>query len=228
MINSKAKGWYFEKHRKRDLRLLLPLIMLLCILACQHKPLISKVPPPPSAKRIFAHPQEGPVLCPTEVIFDLSKEQVFSPWDTGFMGYSGLSIMLLKLGFWVSSNNHSLLELLEGISEDTIIVFGVAKGHSVFTEEELSGSRVAMLFELPRGGQSRRWSARALTKLVVGQDFAGTRQTARFFPRTRGSVNKERIRRGQRLGSTAAAQTVARQQLGPTAIGWTDSANPAE
>jgi len=138
-MNPKAKWRYFDRHRKRDLLFLTPLILLLCILSCRHTPLVSKEPPPPSAKKIFIHPKDKPVVCPTEVIFDLSKEQVFSPWDTGFMGYSDLSIMLLKSGFWVSSNSRSLLELLEEISEDTIIVFGVAKGHSVFTEEELSG-----------------------------------------------------------------------------------------
>jgi len=119
-------------------------VVLFLTSCCTNSSIISDIPEnalPSEIQRFLLPASSLPRFCPMEIIFDQSKEQVFSPWDTGFMGYSKLTLMLQQSGFWVSANNRPLGELLQNLSKNCVLVLGVAKGHSSYTDVEISATK---------------------------------------------------------------------------------------
>ncbi|MBN2373877.1 hypothetical protein JXL19_08840 [bacterium] len=117
------------------------LVILICTLSCNHISSVHEEALPSQAQRFLFPSQPVKRLCPVEVIFDQSKDQVFSPWDTGFMGFSEAALLLQRSGLWVSCNNRSLEEFFKDATAASILVLGVANGHSAsYTQEEISAA----------------------------------------------------------------------------------------
>lgn len=122
------------------LSILISFFVFLSLLSCQHISTVAEEELPPQAQRFLFHPRPVKSFCPVEVIFDQSKDQVFSPWDTGFMGFSELTLLLQRSGFWISCNNQSLVDFFKEAPANSILVLGVAHGHSAYTDEEISAA----------------------------------------------------------------------------------------
>jgi hypothetical protein len=71
----------------------------------------------------------------TEIVFDMSHQQIWSLWDTGFLGYSDLAAILLDEGYLVSENTKPLLDLLPSLSKGDVLVLGIAKFQHYDDEE---------------------------------------------------------------------------------------------
>ncbi len=82
-----------------------------------------------------------------EIIFDESHRQWWSLWDTGFIGYSDLAIMMEKEGYRVSANTGSLVTNLEGQAAGDVLVLGMAD-RQTYSQSEID----AMLDFVNRGG----------------------------------------------------------------------------
>ena len=64
---------------------------------------------------------------PFDVVFDQSYDQIFSPFDTSFIGYSKLAVMIRKRGGSVSVNSIPLHEFLPTYKgKHRILVLGIA------------------------------------------------------------------------------------------------------
>lgn len=72
-----------------------------------------------------------------KIYFDMSHEQIFSIWDTGFMGYSELNILLQDYFLEVSTISHSFCEKVSNLTSNDILFLNVAKNGS-YTQSELS------------------------------------------------------------------------------------------
>jgi len=61
------------------------------------------------------------------IYFPLTHEQTFTPWDTGFFGYSELAILLEKYHIEVSTITQSLSQSVENMTSNDILFLNVAK-----------------------------------------------------------------------------------------------------
>ncbi len=82
-----------------------------------------------------------------EIIFDESHRQWWSLWDTGFIGYSDLAILLEGEGYLVSANTAPLEYAIVDKGEGDVLVLGMAYQES-FRDEEIQ----AILDFTERGG----------------------------------------------------------------------------
>lgn len=71
----------------------------------------------------FAIPAE---LSPPEIIFDEAHMQLWSIWDTGFVGYSDLAMELRADGYRVSANTRNLADSLATCQPGDVLVLGNA------------------------------------------------------------------------------------------------------
>lgn len=70
---------------------------------------------------------DGQIESRFEVIFDQSNEQVYSPYDTSYTGFSELAAAIMQIGGGIALNNRPLTELLaNGDHRRTVLVLGVA------------------------------------------------------------------------------------------------------
>ncbi|MFO8019022.1 MAG: hypothetical protein R6U96_10325 [Promethearchaeia archaeon] len=70
------------------------------------------------------------------IFFDMSHEQLFSVWDTGYMGYSELNILLQRYFLEVSTITDGLLNHIDTFTENDTLFLNVVKWGS-YAEEEL-------------------------------------------------------------------------------------------
>lgn len=71
------------------------------------------------------------------VIFDNSREQLWSPCDVGFFGYSELAISLREEGFLVSESNMPVTYSLRVDPRGSVLVMGPAVGQK-YTQKEIN------------------------------------------------------------------------------------------
>ncbi len=71
------------------------------------------------------------------IVFDTSHHQVWSVWDTGFIGYSDLTILLMNNDFRISASTNYLNETIPSLREDDILVLNVAK-YQTYTDQEVT------------------------------------------------------------------------------------------
>ncbi|MHA1147220.1 MAG: hypothetical protein ACTSR8_03150 [Promethearchaeota archaeon] len=71
------------------------------------------------------------------IFFDISHEQLFSPWDTGFYGYSNLTMLLKDYFLEVSTITTSLNHYIKNMTSEDILFLNVAK-HGNYTMQEIN------------------------------------------------------------------------------------------
>ncbi|MFX0136028.1 MAG: hypothetical protein ACFFDN_20470 [Candidatus Hodarchaeota archaeon] len=71
------------------------------------------------------------------IIFDTSHHQVWSTWDTGFIGYSDLVILLMKNSFRVSASTRFLNETILSLNNNDILVLNVGY-YQTYTDQEIT------------------------------------------------------------------------------------------
>ncbi|MHA1149879.1 MAG: hypothetical protein ACTSR8_16710 [Promethearchaeota archaeon] len=71
------------------------------------------------------------------ILFDMTHGQFFSIWDTGFMGYSELTVLLQKYFLEVSEITHSFIDTVKNLTSNDILFLNFNL-HGGFTEQEVS------------------------------------------------------------------------------------------
>ena len=71
-----------------------------------------------------------------EIVFDESHKQWWSLWDTGFIGYSDLAILLWEEGYKVSTNSGDLAATCKNLEKGDVLVLGMTSSES-YTQGEI-------------------------------------------------------------------------------------------
>ncbi|MFX1450725.1 MAG: hypothetical protein ACFFCM_07785 [Promethearchaeota archaeon] len=71
------------------------------------------------------------------IVFDTSHFQVWSIWDTGFVGYSDLAILLRNNNFKVSASTNFLNETIPSLKKGDILVLNLGK-YQTYTDQEIT------------------------------------------------------------------------------------------
>ncbi|MHA1381987.1 MAG: hypothetical protein ACTSRG_26750 [Candidatus Helarchaeota archaeon] len=125
------------------------------------------------------------------IIFDTSHHQVWSIWDTGYIGLSDLAILLINNSFYVSASTRFLNETIPNLDNDSIIVLNVGRNQN-YTDQEVDllekfvyqGGSILVLGEHDDYWKMSTFQNKLLTKFNMSINFDFVEDNSSYFNTT--------------------------------------------